>query len=266
MGRLNYDLQPRPYGRGMPRPNPRPNPPPIPHPNTPPCRHPDPARTGTACRAPTRATTRAHSQATMIHHRRSIRLPEYDYSQAGAYFITICTHNREPLFGQIIDGEMRLNAIGQIVMDIWFETPVHFHHIELGQFVVMPNHIHGIIIINDVAPVGVRHAEPLQYPVRARHIPPGPVRARHAVPVPLPQIEQFGKPTPGTIPTIIRSFKSAVTKRINEHRRTPGVLVWQRNYWEHIIRNEKSFETIATYIAYNPIQWEQDSLHPGNKP
>ncbi|MFZ3079264.1 MAG: hypothetical protein WA109_06225, partial [Bellilinea sp.] len=86
------------------------------------------------------------------------------------------------------------------------------------------------------------------------------------VPLPPPQIEQFGKPTPGTIPTIIRSFKSAVTKRINEKRGTPGIPVWQRNYWEHVIRDEKSFETITTYIDYNPSRWEQDSLHPGNKP
>ena len=193
----------------------------------------------------------------MIHQRRSIRLPGYDYAQAGAYFITLCTYNREWLFGEISDGEMRLNKMGQIVMGVWLETPAHFPHIELGEFVVMPNHIHGIIVINDS--VGVRHAEPLPNPAH------DPVRARHAVP-PQGQLEQFGKPTVGAIPTIVRSFKSAITKRINEHRKTPGALVWQRNYWEHVIRDEKSLSQIAAYIANNPAQWELDSLHNGNKP
>jgi REP element-mobilizing transposase RayT len=163
-------------------------------------------------------------------------LREYDYSQTGAYFITICTHERICLFGDIMNGEMRLNDAGWIVQQCWDQIPEHSPHVELGEFIVMPNHVHGIIVIAETPNVGARHA------------------------VPLP--EKFCKPVPGSIPTIVRSFKSAVTKRINELRNTPGAPVWQRNYYEHIIRNEESLNRIRKYIANNPTQWELDRENP----
>ena len=162
-----------------------------------------------------------------IHHRRSIRLKNYDYASSGAYFVTIVTHGRQCLFGAIVDGAMRLNEWGAIVCDEWLKTEIIRPRVQLDVFVIMPNHIHGIIIVNDVD--GCCRGT-LQ-------------RA--------PTIEQFGKPTSDSIPTIIRLFKSATTKRINEYRNTPAVSVWQRNYYEHIIRNETEWQRIRQYIANN---------------
>ncbi len=167
------------------------------------------------------------------HHRRSIRLQGYDYSQNGAYFVTICTHSRECLFGGIIDGQMVMNNRGMTAHDEWVKTVEMRENIELDEFVVMPNHIHGIIVIHDGR--GTMHRAPTA--------------------------EQFGKPTSKSIPTIIRGLKSAVTKRINGIRKTPGFPVWQRNYYEHIIRDEQSMEKIREYIVNNPLNWERDEMH-----
>lgn len=164
------------------------------------------------------------------HHRRSIRLKQYDYSQTGAYFITICAHERACLFGDISDGVMQANVFGQIVNDCWEEIPIHYPNAINETSVVMPNHFHGIIH------VGARHAVPLR--------------------------EQFGKPVPDSIPTIVRSFKSAVTKRINQLRDNQGAPVWQRNYYEHVIRDENEYKQIAEYIVDNPRKWQEDSLNP----
>ena len=170
-----------------------------------------------------------------VHHRRSIRLRGYDYSQAGAYFVTICTQNRECLFGEIVDGEMRLNEAGRTGVNEWLKTAEIRDEIELDEWVVMPNHFHGIVVIAN-----------------------GRGTARRA-----PTVERFGQPVSGSIPTIVRSFKSAATKRINELRQTPGAKLWQRNYWEHIIRDESELGHIREYIRNNPAQWELDKLHPG---
>ncbi|HBY18700.1 MAG TPA: transposase [Candidatus Marinimicrobia bacterium] len=185
------------------------------------------------------------------HHRHSIRLPGYDYSQPGAYFVTICTQNRECLFGEIVNGEMILNEYGNRVERCWVEIPHHFSHVALDEFVAMPNHVHGVIVI--VENVGARH-------VGARYVGARYVGARHAVPPHNSNqcIEQFGKPVRGSIPTIIRSFKSAVTKQINEIRQTPGMPVWQRNYWEHIIRDEHELNRIRQYIRNNPMNWKNN--------
>lgn len=172
------------------------------------------------------------------HHRRSIRLQGYDYSSPGAYFITICTQNRESLFGDVVDGAMVLNEFATIAQRCWLEIPCHFLNVSLDEYVIMPNHVHGIIIIGEQN-----------------------VGARHAVPLP-PRTERFGKPTHGSIPTIVRSFKSAVAKRINEHRGTPGAPVWQRNYYEHIIGTGESLDRIRRYIAENPLRWHLDRENP----
>jgi len=168
------------------------------------------------------------------HQRRSIRLAGYDYTQAGAYFVTIVSRNRAQLFGEILDDEMHLNDLGLIVHTVWLEIPYHFLNVNVDAFVIMPNHVHGIIIINDHDVVGARHA------------------------VPLPNVERFGKPVPGSIPTIVRSFKSAVTNRINHMRDTPGASVWQRNYYERIIRDEQGHEATLDYICSNPQNWLLD--------
>ena len=169
-----------------------------------------------------------------IHHRRSIRLKGYDYSQAGAYFVTVCTQNRECLFGEVIDGEMVLNDIGKIVAGEWMKTGAIRNNVALDKWVVMPNHFHGILVVDDGR--GTAHRAPT--------------------------VEQFGQPVSGSIPTIIRSFKSAVTKRINEIRKTPGEKLWQRNYYERIIRNENELNHIREYIANNPMKWKLDRGNP----
>ncbi len=171
------------------------------------------------------------------HHRRSIRLRGYDYTQPGAYFITIVTHERACLFGNVVNGAMQLNPLGEIVRAEWFKTAELRPSVQLDadEFVVMPNHIHGIIwIVDDVG-------------ARRRRAPTG---------------EQFGKPVPGSIPTIVRAFKSAATKRINALRGTPGAPVWQRNYYEHVIRNDADLRHIRDYIQTNPARWALDSENP----
>ncbi|GLI32783.1 transposase [Desulforhabdus amnigena] len=174
-------------------------------------------------------------------NRRSIRLRGYDYSQAGAYFVTICTQNRECLFGEIVDGEMRLNTAGKIVADEWVKTEEIRNEIEMDEWVVMPNHLHGILVItgSGITP----HGE-------------GDRRCRGDQPV-----APTG-PRPRSIGAVMAGFKSAVTKRINELRRTPGQKLWQRNYWEHIVRTETELNRIREYIWNNPAQWELDRLHP----
>lgn len=189
-----------------------------------------------------------------LHHRRSIRLKEYDYSQPGAYFITICTHQREHLFGEIVDGIMQLNEFGQIAHEEWHKTARIRVEIELDEFVIMPNHFHGIVIIHE--------------PVRAyRDTPKGgvgdtPVRAYGHTPLPTPNPTTFESPS-RTLGAIVRGFKSAVTTQINQKRCTPGNPVWQRNYWEHIIRDKKDLYNVQAYILNNPIQWENDRYYSG---
>ena len=169
------------------------------------------------------------------HHRHSIRLKGYDYSQAGAYFVTIVTWQREVLFGEILKGEMKLNQRGQIARECWESIPEHFQNVELGAYVIMPNHIHGIIIINDVH-VGARHASPL------REHPRGVA--------------------PGSLGAIVGSFKSAVTKHIGRELKETGI--WQRNYHEHIIRNETELKNKTDYIEANPLLWDEDDENPVN--
>lgn len=165
--------------------------------------------------------------------RKSIRLPDYDYTQAGAYFITLVTHKRECLFGDLDQSQIQLSPIGNVIQEVWKSIPIHFPQTTVDHFVIMPNHIHGIITV-----VGARHAVPL--------------------PINKQNIEQFGKPTSGSIPTIIRSFKSEVTRRVNIMRQTPGESLWQRNYYERVIRNETEFQAIYDYILANPINWRDD--------
>jgi len=172
--------------------------------------------------------------------RRSIRLPTYDYSGPGGYVVTICTHQRKCIFGDIVNGEMRLNDPGRIVADCWREIRGHFADVELDEFVVMPNHLHGIVVIRDTDE-------------RTWRGEGGRGKACLA-----PTSTSFGKPPPQSLSAIVGSFKSAAAKRINELRSTPGRPVWQRNYYEHIIRNPDDLAETRQYIADNPLQWEFD--------
>ena len=173
------------------------------------------------------------------HRRRSVRLQGYDYSQTGAYFVTICTQERVCLFGEIVDSEIRLNEAGRVVERCWLDVPQHFPHIELDAFVVMPNHVHGIVVITDGL-VGAKNFSPLPQRNTASRRPTG---------------------TPsGTIGSMIRGFKIGVTKwfRVN----LPTQTVWQRNYHEHVIRNDDALNRIRQYILDNPLQWAFDRENP----
>ncbi|MBK9941051.1 MAG: transposase [Kouleothrix sp.] len=158
-----------------------------------------------------------------LHHRRSIRLSGYDYTQAGAYFVTACTAARRRLFGELVGSEMRLSRYGAIALECWEAIPEHCPRVELDAFVVMPDHIHGILVLPEDAD-------------RAR------VAAR----------ERFSKPVAGSLPTIVRLYKAAVTRQINEWRGTANPPVWQRNYYEHVIRSQAALERIRAYIVDNP--------------
>jgi len=166
------------------------------------------------------------------HHRRSIRLRGWDYASPGAHFVTICTHNGECLFEDPV--------LRRVVETTWRRIPRHFPHVRLDEFVVMPNHVHGIIWIVD-KPVGAQG-----------------VGAQHAAPLHTGHINV----APGSLGAIVRSFKSAVTKRINEIQNTAGTPVWQRNYYEHIVRNEDELGRIREYIRLNPLKWELDRENP----
>lgn len=173
------------------------------------------------------------------HHRRSIRLKGYDYTQAGMYFITICTYERTWLFGEVSGEEMRVNAFGEIVQRCWAEIPQHFAHVALDAFVVMPNHVHGILVLThdgeEERPVwSVPNDEGL-FPRGAR---------------------------PRSVGAIVGSFKSATARRINELRGAPGAPVWQRNYYERIIRDEHELDRIRRYIVENPLRWHLDRENP----
>jgi len=175
------------------------------------------------------------------HHRRSIRLPDYDYSQNGAYFITICSYQRQRIFGEIENNEPKLSEIGSIVDEFWKQIPVHFPQTELGAFVVMPNHFHGIIHIYSL----------VDDPRRGTACCAPTTNA-------IQPIEQFGHLISGSIPTIIRSFKSAVTKRVHEMLPNYGSPIWQRNYYESVIRSEEAYAQIEGYILDNPLNWLTD--------
>lgn len=174
------------------------------------------------------------------HQRRSIRLPGYDYSQEGGYFVTVCTSNRECLFGEVTDGRMRLNGVGLLVQSVWDELPKHYPAIELDQFVIMPNHVHGIIIL---VGAGFKPALPT---ARAglKPAPTGENSKKHS------------------LAEIVRAFKTFSARRINEQQQTPGIPVWQRNYFEHVIRNEQSLNQIRRYIMDNPLNWQLDAENP----
>lgn len=160
------------------------------------------------------------------HKRRSIRLKEYNYASEGCYFITLCCKDRLPIFGSIKNNEMQLNEYGLIAQNEWLNTLQKRQHILLDEFIVMPNHIHGIIVVTN------------RLTDKERGVCDTPLHSPS-----------------NTIGAIIRGYKSAVTSQLKEKI---GSEIWQRNYYEHIIRNETAFNQIRQYIMNNPFTWEQD--------
>ena len=168
------------------------------------------------------------------HRRRSIRLPESDYSEPGGYFVTICAAGRKNPFGKAESGRVWLNTLGEIVRECWLAIPEHFSNANLKEFIVMPNHMHGIVVLG----------------VGARYIVPSDGAAR--------KTESFQKPTRATIPTIVRTFKAAVTRMAGGRLGKRGGQIWQRNYFEHVLRDGQEYAHAGRYILENPQKWEWD--------
>jgi REP element-mobilizing transposase RayT len=156
------------------------------------------------------------------YYRRSIRIPEYDYSTSGAYFITVVSYHRECIFGEIKDDVMTLSAFGEIVQSRWFNLPNHYTHVTLDQFVIMPNHIHGVIVLKS------NQAKSQYQPLSE----------------------------------IVRALKSFSTRQINTLRQISATSVWQRNYYERVIRNERELKATREYVINNPLKWALDKEHP----
>ena len=149
--------------------------------------------------------------------RKRLRLSHHDYAMPGAYFVTVCAHNRACLFGTIADGTVRLSETGTIVLRIWQKLPAHYPNVGLDEFVVMPNHLHGVVVIE----------------------------------------KERGRP----LSTLMQSFKSFATREIKAHRLTDGA-VWQRGYYEHVVRDEDDLTVIRQYIQDNPVKWDLDDENP----
>lgn len=177
--------------------------------------------------------------------RKSIRLLGYDYSQEGLYFITICCQDKKNIFGKIDGGMVILNRVGKIAEAEWLKTEQIRQNVELGEFVIMPNHIHAIIIINNDESVGANRIRPVDK------------EQKGVCNTPLRSPSQ-------TVGAIIRGYKSAVTKQIKEKYDVKNISIWQRNYYEHIIRNSISFQNISDYIKSNPENWIQDDYYTEN--
>jgi REP element-mobilizing transposase RayT len=163
-----------------------------------------------------------------VHHRRSVRLAGYDYAQGGAYFVTICSHQKRMVFGRVREGVAQSNEYGRIVSECWTEIPQHFPHVDLEEWIVMPNHLHGIMVFTtDALANGV--------------------------------LPRFGESKRGAVATVINRFKGAVTRRVaklRQEQERAAVIVWQKGFHERVIRDAREFEMKRRYIIENPSRWQ----------
>ena len=181
-------------------------------------------------------------------------MKEYDYSQAGAYFVTVCAWKKENIFGEIKSCEMLLNEYGEIVMKCWDDLSNYYPNAQLDEFSVMSNHIHGIVSLSNVGAQFIA-------PVRKTTVEKQGVMKKglmNQVPTENNRSKQGAINHAPTVGEIVRAFKARCTHAINKIRNTPGVPVWQRDYYEHIIRDDRELHTIRQYIRYNPSKWDED--------
>lgn len=171
---------------------------------------------------------------TPFHSRRSIRLPGYDYTFPTAYFVTILAWQRKPVFGRVVDHEMQLSDIGTLAQHEWLRMGQRFTHVELDEFVVMPDHIHGILLLKDGKVISSENNDP-EMPAAQIHI------------------------VPGSLGAIVRAYKSTVARLVNFNRFSDGGPLWQRNYYERVVEDERDLERIRAYIRSNPINWPKES-------
>jgi putative transposase len=204
-------------------------------------------------------------RSSTIHRRRSLRLKGYDYGMAGAYFVTICTQDRSCLFGDVVDGAMRLNEAGQMVAALWDGLAERFSNVEIDQFVVMPNHVHGILVLDADAGVVVKEGAT----TRVAPTDGDPVGAP-LVGAPVTNGDPVGAPlvgAPARLGNVVGAFKSLVTTNYIvgvKEKGWPefGGRLWQRNYYEHIIRDEGALNRIRRYVDDNPARWDFDDENP----
>ena len=194
-----------------------------------------------------------------IKGRRTLRLSGYDYSIPGLYYVTICTHKKKCLFGQVTNGEMVLNRVGRIVNDEWIKAGENRDVLELDEWIVMPNHLHGIVTIYKTSPVAIRelplHGDEMQVVSALNQ----DIHARAAYEFSLQtDIRQRRNMI---LPKFIGKFKMLTAKRVNRLGETPGKPLWQKSYWDRIIRDEEDLNRIRQYIRNNPSQWEKDYLY-----
>jgi len=216
------------------------------------------------------------------HLRRSVRLKGYDYASPGWYYVTICTHDRSFLFGEIVESQMRRSGTGEIAQECWNEIPQHCPRATLDASIVMPNHLHGIIVIGGDTP-SERTGTPWRAPTKSASPPGGDTPRGRDTPWRVPtnvRREAFGKPVPGSLATLLRLFKQAVTVQARAHARACGgvppeflgarhgvpIEIWQDGFYEHVIRNEKELNRIREYICDNPQRWPHDSENPARDP
>src|SRR5690554_6060554 len=181
----------------------------------------------------------------------STRLQNWDYRWAGAYFITICTQDRRHYFGEIQNGKMNLSNVGILANVFWYEIKNHTQNVELGEYIIMPNHVHGILILNNDE----------NSVVETRHV--GSVEAGHALPLQNEKDKTIGQkrfqnPGKNSVSSIVGSYKSAVSKHAN---RLGYEFEWQSRFHDHIIRDKQSFSRITNYIINNPTNWKEDKFY-----
>jgi len=191
-----------------------------------------------------------------IHHRRSIRLREYDYSLVGAYFVTVCANGQECLFGDCADGDMRVNDAGRMVVDIWNSLPERFLNVALDEYMIMPNHFHGIIVLEDA---NEHRGEPCVRPALDDPIENGCRAGDH-------NDRPYGTHV-GSVSRIVQAFKSLTTVKyvrgVNDRNWSQfSGRLWQRNFYERIIRDKKEMSAIREYIRFNPSKWTLDKENP----
>lgn len=176
-------------------------------------------------------------KASHLPERKVIRKQGYDYSSAGLYFITICTKDMRCLFGEIKDGYMILDQIGEVANNYWLEIPKHYDRVKIHEHIIMPNHVHGIIELEGTSHVGTSHGMSVQ---------------------PSPNINQFGKPIPGSISMIMNQYKSSVKRWCNKNGHE--YFQWQARFHDHIIRDKIAYDRISNYIINNPKKWAEDKF------
>jgi REP element-mobilizing transposase RayT len=203
------------------------------------------------------------------HHRRSVRLRGCDYSRPGAYFVTINVKGGECALGDVVDGYVQCTDLGRIAHDFWAQVPVRFPYVSIDQFVVIPNHVHAIIVIHEVAPADKTERSARRgrvVPPRESTPPQSNARRGRGHPAPDTDTANMPRRRRATLGHIIAFYKYETTRQINARRGNEPAPFWQRSFYDHVVRDRRGLDAIRAYIANNPLHWELDPDHPNNLP